>query len=119
MDQPVIERAKACRIYTQPFGNTGAKAFDGDVSGFRKLVHKLPPLLGFHIDRNASLVAIGAQKHRAKTGRGKRRPSPRLIPLPHGFDLDNLGAEIAEILRAKGTCEHLRKIENFNAIKRS
>ncbi|MET4198894.1 hypothetical protein ABIA95_002894 [Bradyrhizobium sp. LA8.1] len=118
MDQPVVERAKACCIDAQPLGNSSAEAFNGDVGGSSELVHELPPLVRLHIDRNASLVAIGTQKHRAEAGRGKGRPAARLISLPHRFDLDDFGAEIAEILRAERTCEHLRKIENLDTVKR-
>src|ERR1700751_3198781 len=118
MNQPVVERTKARGIDAQPLGNAGAEAFNGDVGGSRELVYELAPLVRLHVDRDASLVAIGTQKHRAEAGRGKGWPAARLVSLPHRLDLDDFGAEIAEILRAKRTCEHLRKIENLDTVKR-
>src|SRR5262249_8673326 len=119
MDQPVVERAKARGIDTKPLGDGRSEALDRDVGGSRNLVHEFASLVGFHVDRYAALVTIGTQDHRAKAGRRKRRPSPRLIALPHRLNLDDLGAEIAEILRAEGARENFRKIENLDAIERS
>src|SRR5262249_47823284 len=107
MDQSAVEGTKAAGIDGQPLGNTGTKTLDGDIGGLCQLVHQRPSVLRFHIDRDAPLVAVGAQKHRAESRCWKRRPSPRLIPLPPRFDLDHLRAEIAQILRAERAGENL------------
>ena len=106
MDEAVVECTKAVGIDRQSFGNASAEALDGDVGGFCQFMHQRPPLLRFHIDRDASLVAVGAQKHGAELRRRKGRPSPSFIALPHRFDLDDLRTEITQILRAQRTSEN-------------
>src|SRR5204863_8585731 len=101
VNQAVVERTKAVGVDGQPLGNAGPKTLDRDVGRSRHLVHERPSLFRLHIDRDASLVAIGAQKHRAKPWRRERRPAAGFIALPDRFDLDDFRTEVAEILGAK------------------
>ena len=100
MDQAVVQGAQRRCIDAQALGNPGSETFDGDVGGFCQRMNDLAPLLRFHVDGDAALVAVGAEKHRAKARRRKRRPAARLIPLADGLHLDDVGAEITEILGA-------------------
>jgi hypothetical protein len=100
MDQPIVQRPKRRRIDPQPFGYAGPEAFDRNIGGFRQRMNDSASLFGFQIDRDTALVAVGAEKYRSETGGGKRRPAPGFVALPHRLHLDDLGAKIAEILRA-------------------
>jgi hypothetical protein len=60
----------------------------------------LASLFRFHVDGNASLVSVGAEKDSAKAGRRERRPAACFVTLPDGLYLDDVGTEITEVLGA-------------------
>ncbi len=75
----------------------------------------LASLFRFHVDGDAALVAVGAEKDGAKSGRRKRRPAACFVTLPDGFYLDDVGAEITEILGAQWTGQDFRQVEHAYA----
>ncbi len=118
MDQAIVQRPKRRRIDPQPFGHAGPEAFDRNVGGLAQRMNDSASFFGFQIDRDAALVAVGAEKYSSETGSGKRRPAPGFIALPYRLHLDDLGAEIAEILRAERTGQHFREVEHANSGER-
>jgi hypothetical protein len=75
----------------------------------------LSSLFRFHVDRNASLVPVGAEKDGAKAGRRERRPAACFVTFANGLHLDDVGTEITEILGAQGTSEDFRQVEDAYA----
>ena len=112
MDQPVIQRPQRRSIDSEPLGDAGSETFDGDIRGSGQRVDDLASLFSLQIDCDATLVSVGAQKNSSKTGRRKRRLTARFIALPDGFHLDDVGAEIAEILGAQGPGQDFRQIQD-------
>ena len=64
---------------------------------------------------DAALVAVGAEKDGAEARRRKWRPAARFVALADGLDLDDVGAEIAEILGAQRTRQDFRQVEDADA----
>ncbi len=113
MDQAIVERAKAGGARSPSRSATPVPKLSMATSAdFASACTSRRPLSDFILIAMLALVAVGAQEHRAQTWRRKRRPSARLITLPHRLDLDDLGTEITEILRAERPGQHLREIEN-------
>ena len=115
MNQAVVQGAKRRCVDAKALGDPGSETFDGDVGGFCQRMDDLAPLFRLHVDGNAALVAVGAEKDRAKARRRKRRPAARFVPLADGLHLDDVGAEIAEILGAQGTRQDFRQVEDADA----
>ena len=115
MDQTVVQSPQRRCIDAEALGDTGPETFDGDVGGFCQRMNDLASLFRFHVDGDAALVAVGAEKDGAKTRRRKRRPAARLVALADGLHLDDVGAEITEILRAQRTCQNFRQVEDADA----
>jgi hypothetical protein len=75
----------------------------------------LASLFRFHVDSDASLVSVGAEKDSTKAGRRERRPAACFVTLPDGLYLDDVGAEITEILGAQWTSQDFRQVEHAYA----
>src|SRR6516164_5848889 len=78
----------------------------------------LASALGLEIDGDAALVAVRAEKHSSEARRGKRRPSPGFVALPLHLDLDDLRAEVAEILAAQRPRQNLGEIQHLDSRER-
>jgi hypothetical protein len=115
VDQTIVQRAKRCSIDPQPLSDSGPETFDRDVGGPCQRMDNLASLFRFHVDGNASLVSVGAEKDGAKAGCRERRPAACFVTLPYGLYLDNLGTEIAEILGAQWTGQDFRQVEDAYA----
>ena len=85
-----------------------------DVGARGEAMHDGAAGFGLEIDRDAALVAVRAEKHGALSA-AERRPAPRLIAGAGRLDLDDLGAEVAQILGAERAREHLGEVENADA----
>jgi hypothetical protein len=100
VNQTLVHDAKRWAVDSQSLGNAGPETFEGDVGRPCQRMDDLSPLFGFQVDGDAALVSIGAEKDSAKAGRRERRPAAGFVALSHGFHLDDVGTEIAEILGA-------------------
>ena len=75
----------------------------------------LTSLFRFHVDGDASLVSVGAEKDSAKAGRRERWPAACFVTLANGLHLDDVGTEITEILGAQWTSQDFRQVEHAYA----
>ena len=73
----------------------------------------------FAVELDAALVAVDREEIRALAFEKWRSPGARLIADLRSFDLDDVGAEIAEQHRAVGSRERLRHVDDFCSVQRS
>ena len=74
------------------------------------------PLGRLEIERDAALAAVGAEEHRALP-LAERRPHARVVTMLERLDLDHLRAHVGHVLGAKGSGQHLGKVEDLDAAK--
>jgi len=77
-----------------------------------------PGGLLLEIEHDRALVAIDRQVERAHVGVAHRAELARCVALGR-LDLDDIGAEIAELLRRPGAEHDGRAVHNTNAAERS
>jgi hypothetical protein len=70
------------------------------------------------IEHDAALAAIGVEKHRPHAGVARRADLPGYVALRR-FDLDDIGAVVAENLRRVRPHQHRRHVDDFDAFERS
>src|SRR5439155_10751773 len=85
---------------------------------FREVIEELQPVRLAQIERDGLLVAIAGKVVRAEFADKRRAPAARVVAGAGPFDLDDLGAEIAEQLAAERTSQDARDIENAKVGKR-
>jgi hypothetical protein len=100
VDQAIVQSAKRRCIDPESLSDPGSETFDCDVGGPCQRMDNLASLFRFHVNGDASLVSVGAEKHGAKTGRRERWPAAGFVTLANGLYLDDVGTEVAEILGA-------------------
>src|SRR5262249_21183297 len=84
-------------------------------AGARELRDQRLALGVVEVDADAALVAVEREERRRAPGPGRRRPGARVVAGARAFDLDHVGAEIAEDLRAVRACDVLREVEHAPA----
>src|SRR5262249_24997303 len=94
----------------------GPKVFDEDVRRGRKTTNERHTLGRLEVDRDAALVAIVDEIARGLAVL-VRRPRARFIADARVFDLDDVGAEVAEQRTAVGTGQYAGKIYDTDAIE--
>ena len=75
-------------------------------------------MLFFHIDDDAALIAIEVDEGRRETRAFRTPGAPHRVALGR-FDLDDIGAQVAEQLRAEGSRYDLGQIENSDTSERA
>ena len=118
IDQSRIVFRDAVIVEAEPFHDSIGKIFDDDVGARDELERDFPPRIGFEIERDAALVAIGAEIKGALSTAGGGHVMTTVITLDRHLDLDDLGAEVGELLRAVGPGEHLREIDHAQTLER-
>jgi hypothetical protein len=70
----------------------------------------------FQIEADAALAAVGIEEHRAHAGVTGRADQPRHVAIC-GFDLDDIGAVIAEHLGRVRAHQHGRHVDDLDALQ--
>jgi hypothetical protein len=99
-------------------GDAGAIILDHRIGFDREAAHQIAAVLLLQIDDNAALVAIEIQKSCGDPAFGRTPELPAGIALRR-LDLDDIGAEVAELHRAKGSRDDLGQVQNAKACERS
>ena len=68
------------------------------------------------VDRDRALVAVEHREVQAVRSRNVAQLAARDVPLACAFDLDDVGAQPGEKLRARRTRLHVREVEDANAV---
>jgi hypothetical protein len=100
IDDVVALAFEAGEIDAQAFGDAGAVALERDVGAPGKLVRDVASLLRFKVDGETALIAVSAEEDRAGVA-AEGRPGACFVAGAARLDLDDFGAEIAEILRTE------------------
>ena len=101
---------------TQRFDDALAKGLHEDIGRFAKAVERLAPAGRLQVERDAAFVAVPGEEERRFAFPKGRSPGSRRIA-GKGFDFDDVGAEVAEDLRAVGSSEVLRKIDDADVFE--
>ncbi|MDT4834151.1 hypothetical protein FQZ97_677850 [compost metagenome] len=109
------QRGRTVVIDAQAGRHAWAEALDHDVGCGDQPLRGVAALWRFQIQRDAALVAVHAQEHRAVL-LPERRPAAGIVPLGR-FYLDHLCAHVAQVLRAQGPGQHLGKIHHPQSLQ--
>jgi len=99
---------EGCRHQIASRSATPCEALDGASADFANSCTSARPFSDFILIAMLRLLRL-ALETRCELRRRKGRPSPSFIALPHRFDLDDLRAEITQILRAQRTSENFER----------
>jgi hypothetical protein len=96
-----------------------AKIFDQHVGAFREAPKECDAFRRFEINRDAFFVPVDTEKIGTLAAGKWRTPTASVVADTGLFDLDDLGAQVAEKHGAIGTGQDTGEIENSDAMKRS
>src|SRR5947208_13102772 len=100
VDEARVDSRQLLVAEPEPVHHAGAVILDEDVRVGNEAAQDVGARLLLQVDDEALLVAVDAEEIVA-LARDKGRKMPRLVAEPRRLDLQHLGAEIAETLRAK------------------
>src|SRR5256885_7287559 len=100
VDEARVDRRQRLVAESEPVHYARAVILDEDVRVGNETAQDVGTRLLLQVDDEALLVAVDAEEIVA-LARDKGRKMPRLVAEPRRLDLQHLGAEIAETLRAK------------------
>ena len=84
-------------VDSEPFSRAGWKILQKNIRLGGQGLDDLDPLGCFEIDRDASFIAVGAEKVGAFTGSGEGgAPVARLVANLRALHLDDVGSQVAE-----------------------
>ena len=98
--------------------HAGAEIIDDDVGTGDQRAHGGHVLRILEVERGAALVAIQAAEHRVVVTGDRLERRAREIARALAFDLDHVGAVVAEHLRAHRAQHHLREVDHAHAGER-
>src|SRR5215213_1096438 len=112
VDEIRIFLRKLCVADAEPVARAAAKVLDDDVGVDGEPPCHLVRPGPREVEGDAALAAVHREEVRRLTGRVRRPPRPRLVPLPGPLDLDHVRAEVGEQHRAVRARQHTRQIEH-------
>ena len=95
----------------------GSEILDHDVARVDQLAKNFLPLLRFGVERDAALVAVEHREIKTVDIRQITELAARDIAASRQFNLDHIGAEPCQELRAGRTRLHMGHVENANAVQ--
>src|SRR5262249_18527925 len=97
---------------------SGEKVVDDDVGFDEQPIDELAVVRPVQVGHDTELIAVDAQVIRAASvGIERRSPGPTLIPRSRPFQLDDIGAEVAERHGAERSRENAREVEYLEPFK--
>jgi hypothetical protein len=126
VDQARVELLQAFVVQAVLGQAAHLEVFNQDVALQRQFAHQLGAARRGDVQRHRQLVAVGGQVIRSFGGvvarlvlQVRRPPGPRVVARAGAFDLDDLGAEVGEVLGAPGTRQDAGEIQHAYAGKGS
>ncbi len=106
----------------EPLEHAGAEGLEQDVAVADQATQHLAALLVLEVDADRALVAVQRQEHRRRRGRLdalvlRRRPA-HVVAHAGVLDLDDVGAEVGQQLRAEPARQQAREVEHAHAVQR-
>ena len=118
IDQAGIDRGEVPGSQSQAIHHAGAIVFHQHVALLRELEKDGPAALVLEVERQAALVAVDAEEIDAFVVDARIKPSGLVAGL-RPLDLDHIRAQGSEQPGAVGTGQHVRDIEDADALQRS
>ena len=119
VNDPWIDAAQVVIAEPHALHDTGPEVVHHHVRGLDEPQHRRPVFLRLQVERDAALVAVEAREHRvvAAIWVFADAPAGEVAP-PGALDLDDVGAVVAQHLRAARAHHHLREVKHPNAFER-
>src|SRR5205807_3755948 len=116
VDQPWIDRRRARVIEPELREAAWAEILDQDVGRLNQLPQRSRTGGGLQIERDAFLAPVQLEE-KAAAAVDERAPAARVVSMFRFFDLEHLGAHVAEHHRAERTRDDTREIDHAQTIK--
>ncbi len=116
IDQAGIDRLQRLVAEAEPVHHAAAVVLHHDVDILDEVLDDGEPFFGLEVHGEGLLVAEGAEIEAADAADMRARPAPRALAR-QGLDLDDVGAEVAQILRAGGTLQDVAEAEDLHRFK--
>jgi hypothetical protein len=124
VDEARVGRAQALVVEAVLLQAAGLEILDHDVGLRRHLLQERLAVGRGHVDRDRALVAVAGREVAGLVGvvavrvlDERRAPGARVVADAGAFDLDDVGAQVREDLRAPGAREHAGQIEDLDAVQ--
>ena len=118
VDEPRVPRSQLLGAEADLLGVSGTKALDDDVRAVGEPVEHLLPRVVVEVQRERPLARVGGEEDRAFSIHERRPPLARLVPTLRVLDLDHLGPERGQDLRAIRPRERVGEVEDAESRKR-
>ena len=118
VDQARVLLAQACVIEAELGESADLEVLDQHVRARRELSHDAPALLGFEIELDRALAAIGgveiggAEMAAVSRFDEGRTPAARIVAGAFALDLDDVGAEVGEHLPGPGARQDAGELDH-------
>ena len=119
IDQPRIDRSHHVGTDADLLDNAGPEILDHHIGIAYQKLQPLDIGLGFDVDGDRPLVAIGGVEHQRGIVDEGRSPHPRIVAAIGLLDLDHVGAHVGEDGAGQRACERLAHLDHLDACKRS
>ena len=117
VDDPGVDRLQLLVVEVQTLEDAHGKVGQEDIRLLHQLVEEFLPLFLLQIDRQALLVAVDHQEVLVPVTDGQRLDAADAactITGDRALDVDDLCAEVCQVLRADGSLQPLGQVENAN-----
>src|SRR5439155_1293800 len=118
VDQPVVARTQLRRTEAEPPRGTRAQALHEHGRALRQTQQGVPPCPCGQVEGERALARVRREEHHAPPAGEGRPPRARLVAAARMLDLDHVGAEGSEDLRAIRAGQRARQIEHPDALER-
>src|SRR5690606_21504656 len=118
IDHARIERRERLVVDPQLLRRAASEALQHHVGLAREAVRDRHALGRLQVQRNAALVVVDRQEDR-RFALVLRQPAARVVPDAGWLDLDDVGAQLAQVLGAERARQNLGEIEDPDVLERS
>ena len=118
VDQPRVHRRDRCVVETKLRQAARSKILNQHVGGLDQPAERRGALSRLEIERDALLAAVEREEEAAGAFH-QRRPGARVVAVLRFFDLEDLGAHVAQHHRAERSRYHAREIDDPEAAQGS
>ena len=116
VDEALVAGAQLVGAEAEALGGAGPQALDEDVRLLGEPVEHVEPAL--HVEPERALAGVRREEHHAPPGEELRPPGPSLVAALRVLDLDDIGSERAQDLRAVRAGQRRRHVDHLDPRER-